>query len=395
MSEPDPNTPLVYLIAGESSGDNLGAGLIDGIRALRPGARFTGVGGPAMQAKGLESLFPMSDLSVMGVAEIIPRLRLLLRRIRQTASHIREVHPDVVVTIDSPDFSFRVARRIKGHSIALVHYVAPTVWAWRPKRAAKIARLYDHLLTLFPFEPPYFEREGLPSTFVGHPLINSEIGSGDSDKFRARYDLGNDMPVLCMLPGSRRSEISRLLPVFLQTLDLLRRQVPELHCVIPTVPHMEQDVRRIIGETNGNTVVVDQGQKADAFAASNAALAASGTVALELAMAGLPGVIGYITSATTAMVARHMIRVPYVSLVNILCEKEVMPERLQEHCTPDALCAELIPLLSGGQKRTDQLDAFRQVRGRLSPPDGTPDQIAAHHILHAIKAHSKDPRSKA
>ncbi|MBC8445133.1 MAG: lipid-A-disaccharide synthase, partial [Rhodospirillaceae bacterium] len=383
----DPDTPLVYLIAGESSGDNLGAGLIDDIRALNPDARFAGIGGPAMQAKGLNSLFPMSDLSVMGVAEIIPRLGLLLRRIRQTASHVREIHPDVVVTIDSPDFSFRVARRIKGQGIALVHYVAPTVWAWRPKRAAKIARLYDHLLTLFPFEPPYFEREGLASTFVGHPVVHGKIGGGDGGKFRALHTIGTDAPVLCMLPGSRRSEISRLLPVFREALDRLRRQIPVLHCVLPTVPHMERDVRHMLEGINDITIVVDPEQKADAFAASNAALAASGTVALELAMAGVPGVIGYRMNAATAVLARRLIRIPYVSLVNILCDKEVMPERLQERCTPDELYTELLPLLSGDKRRELQLQAFRQVRELLTPPSHA--HTAAHQVLHAIRERPK------
>ncbi len=386
MSEPDHVSPLVYLIAGEPSGDNLGAGLIDSIRARCPDARFMGVGGPEMQARGLDSLFPMSDLSVMGIAEILPRLRLLLRRIRETASHVRDNHPDVVVTIDSPDFSFRVAHRLRGQRIPLVHYVAPTVWAWRPKRAAKVANLYDHLLTLFPFEPPYFEREGLATTFVGHPVINNDVGDGE--RFRANLNIGIDIPVLCILPGSRRSEISRLLPVFLKTLGQLRRQLPLLHGVIPTVPHLERDVRRMVEGTPNISIIVGPERKADAFAASNAALAASGTVALELAIAGVPSVIGYMLNAATAVLARRLVRIPYKSLANILLGREVMPERLQERCTPDELCAALTPLLSGGLERAQQLAAFGQVRGQLSRPGEMPDDVAAREVLRIIGPNS-------
>lgn len=379
MPELNSESPLVYLIAGEPSGDLLGSGLIDGIRKVCPGARFMGVGGPAMQRRGLDSLFPMGDLSVMGIAEVLPRLRLLLRRIRETASHVKKIRPDIVVTIDSPDFSFRVARRLKGETIPLVHYVAPTVWAWRPKRAAKVAGLYDHLLALFPFEPPYFEREGLPTTFVGHPVISSKAGNGD--RFRTRHNIDRETPVLCILPGSRWSEVSRLLPVFLKTLNQLRVQFPLLHAVMPTVPHLEQQVRRVAGETSNISVIVGREQKADAFAASKAALAASGTVALELAMARVPSVIGYRLNAVTAMLARRLVRTQHVSLVNILLAGEVMPERLQERCTPEELSAKLAPLLSPGMERNQQLAAFDQVSRLLTPPEGTPDDIAAREVL--------------
>ena len=376
---PDSSSPLIYLIVGESSGDNLGAGLMDEIRERCPGARFMGVGGPAMEERGLSSLFPMSDLSVMGIAEILPRLRLLLRRIRETVSNIQAQRPDVIVTIDSPDFSFRVARRLNGAGIPLVHYVAPTVWAWRVKRAAKVAKLYDHLLTLFPFEPPYFEREGLASTFVGHPVINTKPGNGE--KFRKEHKITPETPVLCLLPGSRRSEISRLLPVFLQTLDLLKLDIPTIRCVLPTVPHLENEIRDFLVGHQGVSVVVGPEQKADAYAASNAALAASGTVALELAIARVPSVIAYILNTATAMVARRMIKIPYKSLVNILLEKEVMPELLQENCTPSALCAEILPLLLASDAHSRQLAAFDLVRQKLSPGKESPNSVAAGQVL--------------
>ncbi|NQV45589.1 MAG: lipid-A-disaccharide synthase [Rhodospirillales bacterium] len=387
MPETDNTAPLIYLIAGESSGDNLGAGLIDGIRARCPGARFIGVGGTEMQSKGFESLFPMSDLSVMGIVEILPRLWTLLRRIRETAAHARDARPDIIVTIDSPDFSFRVARRLKGQGIAMVHYVAPTVWAWRPKRAAKIAGLYDHLLTLFPFEPPYFEREGLATTFVGHPVIHAK--TGDGNRFRQKNGFANATPILCLLPGSRHSEVSRLLPVFVKTFQQLREKIPLLQGIIPTVPHLEAEIRQMVQGTHSIGVVVDPEQKKDALAASTAALAASGTIALELAIAGVPSVIAYRVNTLTAMVARRMLLIPYMSLVNILLAKEVMPERIQEHCTPDELYGEILPLLSDGEKRQQQLAAFELVRQQLSPENGQPDDIAAQQILKMINDHPK------
>ncbi|MDA0998848.1 MAG: lipid-A-disaccharide synthase, partial [Proteobacteria bacterium] len=206
---------LVYLIAGEPSGDALGAKLMTALRAeTGGGVEFAGVGGAMMTAEGLTTLFPMSDLTVMGIAEVLPNILTILSRIRQTAADVAARRADVVVTIDAPDFCFRVAKRLKGKGIPLVHYVAPSVWAWRPGRARKIAALVDHVLCLLPFEPPYFQRVGLTATFVGHSILESGAGSGDGTGFRSRHGIPPSAPLLAVLPGSRGSEITRLLTAF-------------------------------------------------------------------------------------------------------------------------------------------------------------------------------------
>lgn len=390
MPENGRQRPLIYLVAGETSGDNLGAGLIDGIRSINPDAGFVGIGGPAMHEAGMTSLFPMSDLSVMGLAEVLPRLRLLLGRIRETVTHIKETRPDVVVTIDSPDFCFRVAGQLQGFGIPLVHYVAPTVWAWRPKRAAKIARLYDHLLTLFPFEPPYFEVEGLPATFVGHPLAGSDLSNGDAGRFLQVQEVPARAPVLCLLPGSRDAEVSRLLPVFLQTLKLLRRDFPDLYAVCPTVPHLVDTVRNLLSGVANVSVVSSSRDKKDAYAASTAALAASGTVALELGLARVPAVIGYMMSPLTAIIARHLVRLPNVSLVNILLNRDVMPEFMQEQCTSENLAPALCKLLKRGPVYQSQLSAFDEVREKLVSPRGSPNELAAKAVLKLVDLRGVD-----
>ncbi len=382
MAEQPTQSPLIYIVAGEASGDNLAASLMDAIKAECPGARFAGIGGPEMTSRGIDSLFAMSDLSVMGIAEVLPKLRLLLKRIAETAGNIMARKPDVVVTVDSPDFSFRVAKRLKGRDIPLAHFVAPSVWAWRPGRAAKIAGLYDHLFALLPFEPPYFEKEGLPTTFVGHPVMSVETGEGDL--FRREHQLDDKTPLLCILPGSRRSEVTRLLPVFLETFAKLQARIPELHGVIPAVPHLAGEIKEMLGDAS-RIMIVSQRDKFDALAASTAALAASGTIALELAVQGVPSVIAYKVNVLTAFMARRMITIPYKSLVNILMGREVMPERIQEDCTSDILSADLVNLLENANARTMQLDAFAQVRAMLTP-DGEGDgqigaNIAAREVL--------------
>ena len=286
-------SPLIFLVAGEPSGDNLGGRLMSALKEATAGRiRFAGVGGQAMIAEGLDSLFPMSDLSVMGLTEVLPHLPRLFRRLKQTVTAAERLRPAAVITIDSPDFSFRVAARLKGRGIRLIHYVAPTVWAWKPGRSRKIAAFLDHLLALLPFEPPLFRAAGLPCTFVGHAVVESGADRGDGPGFRRRHGIPADAPVICVLPGSRSSEISRLLPVFGETLAILKRSWPGLQVLVPTVPAVAEPVKTAAAGWNVPAVVISgTTEKYDAFAAANAALAASGTVSLELALAGLPAVI--------------------------------------------------------------------------------------------------------
>lgn len=377
--------PLIFLVAGEPSGDALGASLMAGLKKLRPDVRFVGIGGERMAAEGLQSLFPMAELAVMGLAEVLPRLPNLIRRIRQTAAAVAELRPAALVTIDAPDFCFRVAKKLKGHGIPLIHYVAPTVWAWRPKRAAKIARFLDHLLVLLPFEPPYFQREGLPCSFVGHPVVESGADRGDGARFRAAHAIPEHSPLLCVLPGSRMGEVTRLLPVFQETVTLLAGRHPDLRVVVPTVATVAATVREAVAAWPVPVVVVEgQEAKYDAFAAADAALAASGTVALELALAGTPTVVAYRVNAVTAWLARRLIRVPYVNLVNILLDTAAVPELLQEDCRPDRLAASLLVLLDDPVAREHQRTDAAQALKMLGYGGPSPGDRAAEAVLEII-----------
>lgn len=368
--------PLIFLTAGEPSGDYLGARLMTALKARTGGAvRFVGVGGERMAAEGLTSLFPMSDLSVFGLAEVLPKLPLIRRRIRETALAARDLSPDVMVMIDAQGFSLRVARRLQGRCFPLIQYVAPTVWAWRPWRARTLARSLDHILTLFPFEPPYFEAEGLPASFVGHPVLESGIDRGDGAGFRTRHGLPATAPLLAVLPGSRTGEVTRLLPVYRETVARLAADRPDLRFAVPTVPAVAALVRDAVADWPVPvTLVVGDDEKRDLFAAADAALAASGTVTLELGLAGVPMVVAYRLSALSAAIGRRLVRVRYACLINLALDRMAVPERLQEACTPDRLVAELAPLLdsadAAARQRADLMEALRRLgHGGPSPSD--------------------------
>ncbi len=384
----------VYLIAGEPSGDVLGARLMAALRREQADISFTGVGGPLMAEEGLHSLFPMTDLTVMGLSEVLPRLPLILRRIRETAADIRAKRPDVVVTIDSPDFCLRVAKRLKGSGIPVVHYVAPSVWAWRPGRAKKIARVVDHLLCLLPFEPPYFEKEGLAATFVGHSILESRAGAGDGAGFRARHGIPADAPLLAVLPGSRMGEVGRLLPLFGETLRRLSADVPGLRAVVPTVPGVAAAVREAVKSWPNALVVEGEGEKYDAFAAADAALAASGTVTLELAMAGVPTAVAYRVQPLSAAVARRMLKIPYVTLINLIAEKPIYPEFLQENCTADNLTAALRPMLTDKALRQEMQGDIDAALAALRPGEAMPSAVAAGAVLEVAGARARSSPPK-
>lgn len=393
MTSGDP-VPLIYLIAGEPSGDVLGAGLISALKELGDGqVRFTGIGGSHMVAEGFESLFPMAELSIMGGAEILPHVPRLLKRIRQTVADVRAVRPDVLVTIDSPGFSFRVARRLHGEGIPLVHYVAPTVWAWKPGRARKISRFLDHLLVLLPFEPPYFEVEGLACTFVGHPVMDSGADAGDGDGFRRRHGIAPNAPVVCVLPGSRRSETGRLLPVFADTVARLKASRPDLMVVVPTVETVADDVATATARWPVPAIVVTgERDKFDAFAAADVALAASGTVALELALAKLPSVIAYRLNPISGWLARRLIRVRFVNLVNLVLDRQAVPEFLQDDCRSDLLATALERLLDDENARSEQIDSMIKALKELGRGGPSPS-IRAAQVIHNVIAGQRNIRS--
>ncbi|MBM3505522.1 MAG: lipid-A-disaccharide synthase [Alphaproteobacteria bacterium] len=380
------------IVAGEPSGDLLGAALMNALRRQVPTIRFLGVGGPQMAAEGLVSAVPMSDLAVMGLAEVLPRLPRILQHLRTVAALARRERPDVVVTIDSPGFNFRLARRLNDLGCPLVHYVAPTVWAWRPERAAKMAPLFDHLLTLLPFEPPFFEREGLPATFVGHPVLERAAG-GDGRAFRRRHGIAPEATVLSVLPGSRMSEVTRLLPRFDAALDELRRH-QALEVVVPTVATVAARVRAAVAVWPAARVIEEEQDKRDAMAASEAALVASGTASLELAVADVPMVVAYRLNPLTHRLVRRLVRVKYASLVNLLIDAPAIPELLQDDCTPDRLARALGELLGSEAARDRQRQAFAAALARLQPPGATSASGAAAQTVLLAIAKGRRPRAR-
>ncbi len=365
----------------------MGARLIAALRQRYPGTlTFSGVGGALMAGQGLDSLFPISDLSVMGLAEILPRVPLLLRRLRQTAEHVKAAQPAALITIDAPGFSFRLAKRLAGEGIPLIHYVAPQVWAWRPGRARHLAGQIDHLLALLPFEPEFFRDYDLPCRFVGHPVIEGVAETpGNGPEFRRRLAIPADAPVLAMLPGSRAGEASRLLPIFADVAALLYAQRPGLQVVIPTVEQVAGVVAAAVAAWPMTTHVVEGATgRADAFAAAGAALAASGTVSLELALRGVPTVVAYRTNPVTAALVRRMLIIPHVALPNILAEKAVLPEFLQENCRPEPIANALAQLLDDPEQRLRQRQELAHVAEMLGQGGTLPSLRAADAVLEIV-----------
>ena len=334
-------TVKVYLVAGEASGDLLGARLMRALKHQKnEEVAFYGVGGETMQAEGLNSLFDIKDLSVMGFMQVIPSIPKILRHLNEIISDIKQVQPDVILTIDSYSFSIRVHQALKKNKIDIphAHYVAPQVWAWNKGRTKILPRWVDHLFCLLPNEPDYFTPYGLPATFVGHPVIEGGADKGNAQQFRTQYHLDEKTPVLVLLPGSRKNEIKTLLPLFMQVAEKLSENHPNLFVVMPTV----QTVADKITEQTKNwkiphAIVLGEKARYDAFAASNVAIAASGTVSLELAMAKVPHLIAYRLNAITAFLAKLVLKIKYVNLINLLQDKEIIPELLQENCTMEKL----------------------------------------------------------
>ena len=376
---------LVYLLAGEHSGDVLGARLMAALRRRAPGLEFAGIGGPRMAAAGFSSLFPMQDLAVMGLVEVLPRLGLLRRRMREAVADIAARRPDVVVTIDSPGFALRLLRRLSPLGLKRVHYVAPQVWAWRESRVRRFPGLWDRLLCLLPFEPEYFAQFGLESAFVGHPVLESGADQGDAVGFRARHGLGAEARVVILMPGSRSSEARRLLPVYGRALALLAERVPDLVPVVPAAGAVAETVRVAAADWPLRPLVLTEiGEKHDAFAAAAAALTKSGTSTLELALAGVPMAVTYRVNPLTGAIARRLIRVPHVAMVNLLAGREIVPELLQQDCTPATLAAILARLIGDDAVAAAQRAAFRDVLATLRPPAGLPSEAAAHAVLEVL-----------
>lgn len=381
---------LIYLIAGEPSGDLLGGRLMAALKErLGEGVSFAGVGGESMQAEGLVSLFPMTELSVMGLVEVLPRIPKILRRVKQTISDIEAKRPDALVTIDSWGFNGRIQAGLKARGVPVprIHYVAPMVWAWKSGRTKTLARVLDLLLTLLPNEPEWFEKEGLKTLHVGHPVIEGAASRGDGAAFRVRHGFALDRKLLCVLPGSRHSETAKLLAPFGETIALLARRFPDLAVVVPTVETVADEVSQAVRSWALPSIVVRGPEKYDAFAACDAALAASGTVALELAMARLPAVITYKVSPVSAFIATRFLglSLKFVTLVNILIDEAVMPELLQDDCRPDKLAAAVEHLLTDEAARALQAAGARRALEKLGLGGESPGKRAADAVIDFIR----------
>jgi len=381
----------VFLIAGEASGDALGASLMKGLKAQGVSSdAIAGIGGGLMCSEGMDSLIPMEELCVMGIWEILWQIPRLIRLIHGVVEEIEQRQPDMVVTIDLPDFNFRVAEKLKKRGIykgKIVHYVAPTVWAWRPGRAEKVAGYLDGMMCLFPFEPAYFEKHGLKAAYVGHPLIEFDRSNADGGKFRADRGIGADDLCVGLMLGSRAREVDVHAPVFLQTLDALEEQYPGLNVIIPTLPALEYDVsKHLDGRQLSVHIVTDQGHKYDAFDACDIALAVSGTVGLELGYLGVPHITGYKAHALTAAILKLVVRVRYAHLVNILLDRQVVPEFLQGKCNVSRLTRGFMRLLRCPEDVQAQKMGFVELQQKLTLEEGKPpSHKAASFVLNIAK----------
>ena len=381
---------FIFLVTGEPSGDALGGALIAALRQrIGENLRIAGIGGERMQEQGLTSLVPLDDLAVAGVAEVLPRAPVIFRHVRETVAAIRMLGPDAVVTINSSGFSWRVAQRLRryGETLPLIHYVAPMVWAWRAGRARRMARWYDHLMTLLPFEPPYFEKVGLSCRYVGHPVLESGADRGDESRFRAMHGLAEDDLLITVLPGSRGGEVRRLLPIFGSALNHVEGLIGPFRVVVPTVATVAATVAAGVRGWRGNPIVVQRPEtKYDAFAASRAALAASGSVALELALAKLPMVVGYRLNPLTEVFLDRVLKVRQVNLVNLLLGKRLVCELLGPNCTPERLAASLAELVRDERVRAAHRQGYDEVIRRLEEDGTSPSLQAADQILEIVAA---------
>lgn len=377
----------LFIVSGEHSGDALGASLVRELRRrgyTSDKIEISGVGGELLGGEGMTSLFAQSDIAVMGVAAVIGRLPLLARRINETVNAVITTQPDLLLTIDSPDFGLRVAARVrkKAPAIPTVHWVCPSVWAWRPWRARAMRPYIDRILALLPFEPKALaELGGPPALFVGHPLIEqlAELRPSAEEAMQRNQA---DSPEILLLPGSRRSETSRLLPVFGEVAARVAASIPGARFLLPTVPHLEQAIRDVVKTWQVSPQVITfHAHKRAAFRRARVALAASGTVTLELALSGVPTVAAYRVSALEAMVARQVVRVPSVLLPNLILEARAMPEFLQQDATAENLTEALLALVPDGAPRRHQLDAFAELERRMMGHPGSPSEHVADAII--------------
>jgi len=387
----------VFIIAGEPSGDKLGGNLMQGLKQLTKGqVTFSGVGGEMMQAAGLTSLFAMSDLTIMGLFEVIPSIPKIKRRISQTVKAALDMKPDVLITIDSPDFCLRVGKQFRQHypDKLAIHYVAPSVWAWRPERAAKMAKSVDHVLALLPFEPPYMQAEGMSCDFVGHPAATEKIPTkAEIKSVLAELGLKPKDQIITILPGSRRSEINRLLPIYMDAIERILKQQPTAKFVLPAARPILDEVHahlsqrslpiHVLNPTDFDPFVAEQ-RKRKIYAASQVALATSGTIALDLAKQRCPMVVAYKASWLTERAVKRLAKIDCANLINIITDSYVVPELLFEKCTAEAVAQSVLSILTDEKTRQAQVSACTDAMQQLGEGAEDPGLRAAKSVLNVI-----------
>lgn len=380
---------LIYIIAGEASGDILGSRLMRALRVRMPQVRFAGMGGETMAQEGLQSLFDISEISVMGVAEVIPRLRQIMRRVREVTDDITRLQPDVLVTIDSWGFVQQVLEKLdkRGSKIPRVQYVAPQVWAWKKGRAKKVAQLTDSLMTLLPMEPPYFEKYGLKSTFVGHPVIENTAGLvADPAAFSARYGIPEGATIISVLPGSRRSEIKRLAPIFKSVLQKVKESYPDLFLVIPTVGPVASLADSYFADAGiPYRIITGQYERYDAFISSRFAVAASGTVSLELTACGTPHIIAYRFDRALNFMLKRFAGTRMANLINILAGRFIIPEFVLDRCRADLIAPAVLELIGEEEATEKMIIQAREILQQLKPEGTMPSDKAASVVMEAMK----------
>jgi lipid-A-disaccharide synthase len=391
--------PLVCIVTGEPSGDLLGARLMAALRRATAGrVRFMGVGGESMREEGLDSLVDLADLAVMGFLEVVPSIPRVLRRLREVTAAIESRRPDVLVTVDSWGFTGRLHKAVAAArpDLPRLHYVAPMVWAWKERRARSVAAAVDHLMCLLPNEAAYFEAHGLPCSHVGHPVVEGGAGRADGGAFRAAHGIPAEAPLIAVLPGSRRSETGRLLAPFGAAVSVVAERRPDLHVVVPTVANVAEEVAAATARWPVPvTLVRGEAARYGAFAAAAAAMAASGTVSLELALAGVPHLIAYRVAPLSAWLFRRLTHMRYVNLINITLDRLAVPELLQGACRPPTLAATLGRLLDDVPARDAQRQAFTEALRRLGGGDGRPSDRAARVVLdHLDRPRRGDPQGQ-
>ncbi|MDH1264335.1 lipid-A-disaccharide synthase [Pseudomonas sp. GD03944] len=354
----------VALVAGEASGDILGSGLMQALKARHPQVEFIGVGGPLMQAQGLNSYFPMERLAVMGLVEVLGRLPELLSRRRRLVRDLIAAKPDVFIGIDAPDFNLGLELKLRRAGIKTVHYVSPSVWAWRQKRVLKIREACDLMLTLFPFEVQFYDEHQVPVRFVGHPLADTIPPQADRAQAREALNLPADVPVVALMPGSRGGEVARLGALFLDAAVRLRALRPGIHFVLPcATPERREQLEQLLSGRDLPLTLLD-GRSHEALAACNAVLIASGTATLEALLYKRPMVVAYKVAPLTYKILRRLVKSPYISLPNLLAQRLLVPELIQDAATPETLAQVLAPLLEGGEVQTEGFDVIHRALRR-------------------------------